>query len=83
MRSCEYRVVGTAFGGGPYGATTLARGAPKWGGAAMANTATRAFDGAPYGAAILVRGVPKWAGGRMRTQPPGPSLELPMGPRSS
>ena len=60
MRSCEYRVVGTAFGGSLYGDTTLARGAPKWGRAAMANTATQAFDGAPYGAAILVRGAPKW-----------------------
>ena len=65
IRSCEYRVVGTAFGGGPHGATTLARGAPKWGGAAMATPATRAFDGAPYGATILVRGVPKWGGAAM------------------
>ena len=36
IRSCEYHVVGTAFSGGPHGATTtLARGAPKWGGATM------------------------------------------------
>ena len=52
IHSCEYCVVGTAFGGGPHGATTLARGAPKWGAAAM------------------------------RTLPLGPSVELPMGPRT-
>ena len=28
--SCEYRVVGTGFGGAPYGATILVRGVPKW-----------------------------------------------------
>eukprot|EP00959_Pyramimonas_sp_CCMP1952_P062854 1314374-Pyramimonas_sp.AAC.1 len=28
--SCEYCVVGIAFGGAPHGATALKRGAPKW-----------------------------------------------------
>ena len=41
-----------------------------------------AFGGAPYGATNLVRGDPKWTGGRMRTLPLGPSVELPMGPRT-
>ena len=47
-----------------------------------ANSATGAFGGAPYGATILVRGVPKWGGAPMRTLPLGPSVELPMGPRT-
>ena len=48
-----------------------------------ANPATGAFGGAPYGATILVRGVPKWCGPRMRALLLKPSVELPMGPRSS
>ena len=48
-----------------------------------ANPAIGAFGGAPYGATILVRGVPKWPEAAMRTLPLAPSVELPMGPRSS
>ena len=47
-----------------------------------AGPATGAFGGAPYGATKRVRGVPKWGGGGMRTLPLGPSVELPMGPRT-
>ena len=47
-----------------------------------ATPAIGAFGGAPYGATILVRGVQKWTRSRMRTRPLGPSVELPMGPRS-
>eukprot|EP00959_Pyramimonas_sp_CCMP1952_P203948 4265039-Pyramimonas_sp.AAC.1 len=35
MRSCEHRVVGTALGGAPCGATTLVRDVPKWAGPRM------------------------------------------------
>ena len=41
-----------------------------------------AFGGAPYGATNRVRGVPKLGGGAMRTLPLGPSVVLPMGPRT-
>ena len=47
-----------------------------------ANAATGAFAGAPYGASKRVRGVPKLGWNRMRTQPLGPSVELPMGLRN-
>ena len=40
------------------------------------------FGGAPYVATNRVRGVPKWGGGAMRTLQLGPSVELPMGPRT-
>ena len=35
-----------------------------------------------YGAPKRARDVPKWGGAAMRTQPLGPSVELPMGPRN-
>eukprot|EP00959_Pyramimonas_sp_CCMP1952_P458654 9476972-Pyramimonas_sp.AAC.1 len=54
--------------------------------AAQANATTGTFGGAPYGATKRVRGVPKWGvephAPQKRTQPLGPSVELPMGPRS-
>ena len=71
-----------AFGGAPYGVTKRVKGAPKVSGGRYANPVTGAFGGAPYGATKRVRAVPKWAGGRMRTLPPGPSVELPMGSRT-
>ena len=48
-----------------------------------AGTPTGAFGEAPDGATVLVRGVPTGGGAAMRTLPLGPSVELPMGPRSS
>ena len=72
-----------AFGGAPYGATILVRGVPKWPEAAMRTLPLGAFGGAPYGATILEGGVPKWPEAAMRTLPLAPSVELPMGPRSS
>ena len=41
-----------------------------------------AFGGVFYGATKRVRGAPKWGWNRMRTLPLGPSVELPMGPRT-
>ena len=83
-RAQPYAVVNTAivsifFGGAPYGATILVRGAPKCVEAAMRTQPLG--PSAPYGATILVRGVPKWPEAAMRTQPLGPSVELPVGPR--
>eukprot|EP00959_Pyramimonas_sp_CCMP1952_P021631 456175-Pyramimonas_sp.AAC.1 len=43
-----------------------------------ANPVTGPFGGAHYGATILVRGVPKWPEATL-----APSVELPVGPRSS
>eukprot|EP00959_Pyramimonas_sp_CCMP1952_P251964 5264669-Pyramimonas_sp.AAC.1 len=47
-----------------------------------ASCATGTLGGAPHGATKPVRGVPKWPEAAMRTAPLGPSVELPMGPRS-
>ena len=47
-----------------------------------ADPATGAFGGAPYWATNRVRGAPKWGGAAMRALPLGPSVELPMGPRT-
>ena len=63
--------------------TILVRGVPKRAGGRHANPVAGAFRRAPCGATILVRGVPKWPEAAMRTLPLGPSVELPMGPRSS
>ena len=82
-RRCHVDTPAGAFGGAPYGATILVRGVPNRERMCHANPATWAFGGAPYGATILVRGVPKWLGDRMRALLLKPSLELPMGPRSS
>eukprot|EP00959_Pyramimonas_sp_CCMP1952_P470243 9496305-Pyramimonas_sp.AAC.1 len=47
-----------------------------------AGCATATLNGAPYGATKRMRGVPKWCGAAMRAAPLGPSVELPMCPRS-
>eukprot|EP00959_Pyramimonas_sp_CCMP1952_P177841 3716921-Pyramimonas_sp.AAC.1 len=49
------------------------------GGETHANAATGAFGGAPHGATKHCTG---WRR-RVRTPPLGPSVELPLGPRSS
>ena len=71
------------IGGADYGATKRVNVCRSmWRGRVRAVTATGALGGAPYGATKRVRGVPKWGGARMLTQPRGPSLEFPMGPRN-
>ena len=65
------------------GGTKRVRGLPKWRRRCHANPATGAFGGAPYGATIRVKGALKWGWNRVRTLPLGPSVELPMGPRSA
>ena len=57
-------------------------GCAKVEGGRHARSATGAFGGAPCGVTKRVRGVPKSGWNRMRTLPPGPSVELPMGPRT-
>ena len=57
------------------GCAEMGRGRP-------ADATTEAFGGAPYGATKRVRGVPEWTRVIMRTQPLGPSVELPVRPRN-
>ena len=71
-----------AFGGAPYGATNRVMGVPGCVAGTHVSAATGAFGGAPHGATNRVRGVPKWGGAAMRPVPLGPSVELPMGPRT-
>ena len=77
-RRCEYRIRWNSLWG-----HETCEGCAEMGRRCHANFPIGALGGAPFGATKRVRGVPKWGGGAMRTFPLGPSVELPMGPRSA
>eukprot|EP00959_Pyramimonas_sp_CCMP1952_P367516 7697916-Pyramimonas_sp.AAC.1 len=70
--ACEHRHWGLLW------SSVRGREALYWTGGTHANTATGAFGGAPYGTTKPCTGLR-----RIRTPPPGPSVELPMGPRTA
>ena len=70
-----------AFGGTPYGATNRLRGVPKWGSMSGADACEHPHWGLRW-SSLWGHETLSWVGGRMRTPPRGPSVELPMGPRS-
>eukprot|EP00959_Pyramimonas_sp_CCMP1952_P205802 4303652-Pyramimonas_sp.AAC.2 len=72
-----------AVGGAPIWGHEAREGCAEMGVISNAPAPTLAFGGAPYWATKRVRGVPKCAWSITRPRPLGPSVELPMEPRSA